>query len=65
MAYKVQYLGRKNPVIDGKPVENDEPTGKWTDVGGQPEDMDKAAAEKHMAAVQSTDSDLKLRVVPA
>lgn len=57
MAFKVQYKGR--------PGDNGEPTGKWTDVGGQADDMDQAAAEAHMADVQSTDEELELRVVEA
>jgi hypothetical protein len=43
-------------------IEYKDEKGHWAKVQGQPEDMDKAAAEKQRDAIQETDKDLELRV---
>jgi hypothetical protein len=43
-------------------IEYKDENGHWTKVQGQPEDMNKAAAEKQRDAIQETDAELELRV---
>lgn len=43
-------------------IEYKDEKGHWTAAQGQPENMDKAAAEKQRDLIQETDEKLELRV---